>query len=61
MVKCILYEIEHGSDHYIIEAVFDISVPIPRPQERLLLKNTPWKEINARIANSLGLLSEGVV
>lgn len=60
-VKCTLYETEHGSDHRTIEAVFDISVPIPRPQERLLLKNAPWKEINARIANSLGLPSEGAV
>jgi hypothetical protein len=61
MVKCALYGIEHRSDHCIIEGVFDISVPTPRPQERLLLKNAPWKEINARIANSLGTPSEGIV
>ena len=61
MVKCTLYGTEHGSDHRTIEGVFDISVPTPRPQERLLLKNAPWKEINARIANSLGLSSEGTV
>lgn len=54
MVKCILYGTEHGSDHRTIETVFDISVPILIPQERLLLKNTLWKEINTRIANSLG-------
>jgi ribonuclease HI/exonuclease III len=61
MVKCALYGTEHGSDHRTIEGVFDISVPTPRPQERLLLKNAPWKEINARIANSLGIPSEGTV
>src|SRR5258706_4875561 len=60
-VKCTLYGTEHGSDHRAIEGVFDISVPIPRPQERLLLKNAPWKEINTRIANSLGLSSDGTV
>ncbi len=61
VAKCTLYGTEHGSDHRTIEAVFDISVPTPIPQERLLLKNAPWKEINARIANSLGPLSDGTV
>jgi exonuclease III len=42
-VKCTLYGTEHGSDHRTIETVFDISVPTPRPRERLLHKNTPWK------------------
>ena len=41
VVKCTLYGTEHGSDHRTIEAVFDISVPTPIPQERLLLKNAP--------------------
>jgi exonuclease III len=53
-VKCAIHETEHGSDHRAIETVFDISVPVPKQQERLLLKNAPWKEINARIASSLG-------
>lgn len=61
MVKCTLYGTEHGSDHRTIDSVFDIAVPVRRPQESLLLKNAPWKEINARIANSLGLPSEGTV
>jgi ribonuclease HI/exonuclease III len=60
-VKCTLYGTEHGSDHRTIETVFDVSVPVPRPQERLLLKNAPWKEINARITTSLGSPSEGTV
>jgi exonuclease III len=45
---------EHGSDHRTIETVFDVSTPEPRYQERLLLKNAPWNEIRARIANTLG-------
>jgi hypothetical protein len=61
MVKCTLYRTEHGSDHRTIETVIDVSVPIPRPQARLLLKNAPWKEINARIASSLGSPLEGTV
>lgn len=32
---------EHGSDYRAIETVFDISVPPPKHQERLLLKNAP--------------------
>ena len=52
-VKCSIYGTEHGSDHRAIETVFDISVPTPKPQERLLLRNAPWKEINARIAKTL--------
>jgi exonuclease III len=52
-VKCAIYGTEHGSDHRAIETAFDVSVPIPKQQERLLLKNAPWKEINARIAKTL--------
>jgi len=61
-VKCGVQGTEHGSDHRTIETIFDISVPVPRLQERLLLKNAPWKEIRARIANSLGVTPlEGTV
>lgn len=36
--------------------------PAPKHQERLLLKNAPWKEINARIASTLAATpSEGTV
>ena len=52
-VKCSIYGTEHGSDHRAIETVFDISVPTPKPQERLLLRNAPWKKINARITKTL--------
>ena len=52
-VKCAVHGTEHGSDHSAIETVFDNSVPVPRQQERLLLKNAPWKEINARISRGL--------
>jgi hypothetical protein len=62
VVKCAIHGTEHGSDHRAIETVFDMSVPVPKHQERLLLKNAPWKEINARIARTLeATLSEGAV
>lgn len=53
MVKCAVHGTEHGSDHRAIETVFDVPVPVAKQQERLLLKNAPWKEINARITTSL--------
>ncbi|XP_024085711.1 uncharacterized protein LOC106673500, partial [Cimex lectularius] len=52
-VKCAVHGTEHGSDHRAIETVFDVPVPVAKQQERLLLKNAPWKEINARITTSL--------
>lgn len=52
-VKCAIHGTEHGSDHRAIETAFDVSVPAPKQQERLLLKNAPWKEINARIIKTL--------
>ena len=62
MVKCAIHSNEHGSDHCAVETVFDISVPVPKQQERLLLKNAPWKEINARISSTLGACpTEGTV
>jgi hypothetical protein len=62
MVKCAIHGTEHGSDHRTIETVFDVPRPISKHQERLLLKNAPWKEINARIARTLSTTpSEGTV
>ena len=62
MVKCAVHATEHGSDHYAIETVFDVPWPAPQDPERLLLKNAPWKEINARIASTLATTpSEGMV
>jgi ribonuclease HI len=58
-VRCLIHGTEHGSDHRAIETVFDISARTPKQQERLLLKNAPWKEINARIAKTLSLKSFG--
>ena len=52
-VKCMIHGTEHGSDHRAIETEFDVSVPVPQAQERLLLKNAPWNEINVRIAAAL--------
>ena len=53
MVKCAIYGTEHGSDHSTIESVFDVLTPESKQQERLLFKNAPWKEINARITRTL--------
>ncbi|KAJ9481167.1 hypothetical protein VN97_g12332 [Penicillium thymicola] len=62
MVKCAIHGTEHGSDHRAIETVFDAQWPVPKHQERLLLKNAPWKEINARIGSTLAATpSEGTV
>ncbi|KAJ5500659.1 hypothetical protein N7453_009710 [Penicillium expansum] len=62
MTKCALLETDHGSYHCAIESVFDAQWSGPKPQERLLLKNAPWKEINARIQNALDILPlEGTV
>jgi hypothetical protein len=52
-IRYAIYNIEHGLDHHIIEMVFDISVPVSKQEERLLFKNTPWKEINNRITDTL--------
>ncbi|KAJ9479900.1 hypothetical protein VN97_g13160, partial [Penicillium thymicola] len=62
MTKCVIHGTEHGSDHRTIETVFDASWSAPEHQERLLLKNAPWNEINARIASTLAATpSEGTV
>jgi hypothetical protein len=62
MVKCVIYGTEHGSDHSTIETVFDVLTPESKQQERLLFKNAPWKEINARITRTLGITRlEGTV
>ncbi|KAK4058955.1 hypothetical protein Purlil1_14415 [Purpureocillium lilacinum] len=44
----------HGSDHEVIDTVFDTSVPERKMPERLLLKNAPWNDINKRVAAALG-------
>ncbi|KAJ5292114.1 hypothetical protein N7478_001365 [Penicillium angulare] len=62
MAKCAILETDHGSDHGAIETVFDAPWPSPKYQERLLLKNAPWKEIDARIASTLAATPpEGIV
>ncbi|KAJ5125944.1 hypothetical protein N7526_008121 [Penicillium atrosanguineum] len=59
MVKCAIHGTEHGSDHRAIETIFDAPWPAPQHPERLLLKNAPWKEINARIASALATTPAG--
>ncbi|KAG9185064.1 hypothetical protein G6011_03011 [Alternaria panax] len=41
VLRCAVHDTEHGSDHRMIETVFDSSVPVPQQQERLLFKNAP--------------------
>jgi hypothetical protein len=62
MVKYAMRGTEHGSEHRAIQTVFDAPWPYPQHPERLLLKNAPWKVINARIATALAVTSsEGTV
>jgi ribonuclease HI len=62
LVKCGTHDTEHGSDHRTIETVFGAEIPEHHQQERLLLKNAPWKEINVRIAAGLEKMpAEGTV
>jgi hypothetical protein len=53
MISCQIYTTQHGSDHYPIETTFDVARPEVIHQERLLLKNAPWKEIQTRVAELL--------
>ena len=55
VLRCAAHDTEHGSDHRMIDTVFDSSVPVAQQQERLLLKNAPWKAINDRIAKALSV------
>lgn len=62
VIRCRVHGTEHGSDHRTIETVFNIEVPIPTYHDRLLLKNAPWKDIRAKITNTLGdTLAKGTV
>lgn len=53
MIKCAVHGTEHGSDHGTIETVFDAPWTAPTQTDKLLVKNAPWKDINARIARTL--------
>ncbi|KAM3547138.1 hypothetical protein ARSEF4850_010177, partial [Beauveria asiatica] len=62
VVRCGLYETDHGSDHRTIDTVFDATVPAMEQPRRLLFKNAPWKKINGRIEEELRKLpTEGTV
>ncbi|KAM9874254.1 hypothetical protein VDGL01_11687, partial [Verticillium dahliae] len=62
LVKCMTPETDHGSDHQAVETKLDLAMPQPTMEPRLLFKNAPWKEINARIAERLQTVpSEGSV
>jgi hypothetical protein len=53
MTKYTVHRTGHSSDHITIKTVFDTPWIAPTQTDRLLLKNTPWKEINTRIASTL--------
>jgi hypothetical protein len=62
IIKCAILRTEHGSDHCAIETVFNAPWLLLKHQGQLLLKNALWKEINARIVNTLSSTpSEGTV
>lgn len=58
-IRCAIHETDHGSDHQAIETTFDIAAPETDSRPRLLFKNAPWKEINARIEARLRQLPTG--
>ncbi len=35
-IRCTTHETEHGTDHRTIETIFEVSVPVPGHQERIL-------------------------
>jgi hypothetical protein len=53
LLKCGVYNVEHGSDHRAIETLFDIAPPERVVVQRLLLKNAPWNTIRQRINAAL--------
>ena len=53
LIKYAIHTTDHGSDHETIETIFDAGFSSPQRPERLLFKNAPWKEINARIREDL--------
>lgn len=53
VVRCTTLATEHGSDHRAFDTILETWVPDHPNGERLLLKNAPWKEINAKIAAKL--------
>jgi hypothetical protein len=38
VIRCGTHETDHGSDHRTIDTIFDIAVPTPQHQPRMLLK-----------------------
>ncbi|KAJ0134410.1 putative transcriptional regulatory protein C3C7.04 [Fusarium oxysporum f. sp. albedinis] len=51
-IKGAIHGTEQGSDHRMIETVFDISVPAFKQDERLLFNNPP-KDINNKIVDTV--------
>ena len=53
MIRCQVYDIEHGSDHRAIASQFDIEAPQPVQPTRYLWKSAPWGRIRDRITAEL--------
>ena len=53
VVKCMIHETKHGSDHRAIETIFNIMSLEHTTKQRLLFKNAPWNAIRARITTTL--------
>ena len=59
VIKCMLHNTNHGSDHEAIETTFDVAVPEQVSEERLLFKNAPWNKIRDVISARLATSSTG--
>ena len=59
VIKCMLHNTNHGSDHEAIETTFDIAVPEQVSEERLLFKNALWNKIHDMISARLVTSSTG--
>lgn len=59
MIKCVIYETEHGSDHRAIETELDITIPGQPVETRLLFKNAPWSKIRDQITDHLRQTAQG--
>ncbi|KAM3537420.1 hypothetical protein ARSEF1564_009660 [Beauveria bassiana] len=61
LVSCRTTNTEHGSDHRTIETTFEMVAAEANIQDRMMLKNAPWKEIRSRIAANITDTTGGTV
>ena len=53
VIKCMLHNINHGSDYEAIKTTFDVAVPEQVSEKRLLFKNASWNKIRDMISARL--------